>query len=812
MVVVAPLAEATAMKRLAFVLLLLGCDSRTSEPIDLDAGPSLRVQLPARAGGVLHVERAPGVFVDVRAIGARDVNGVRTAEGVIYEGAFESTRVLHLASLGRTEEIRYVTKPTEPVLRYAVRLGAKLERLTVVEDYVEARDANGIARLRTEPASLVDARGKKHALVPSLSRAGDEWSLTFAYDPQGLVYPIEIDPAWTTTAHLAHARRDHTMTTTASGKVVALGGLGIASTSLSSVEIYDEATASWTSGGNLLGARYYNTSILLGDGRILTVGALEAPVPAPEIYDPVTETSTALPDVPDQFGVGTGLANLAGNQVLAIGPRSFVLDVAKKTWTEVFPAQSRLFALLAPIAGGKILVAGGDDGSKNLSSAEIYDPATKTFTATGTMNAARDAALVQPIAGGKVLAAGGIASDYVPVSSAEIFDPATGKWTLTPPMSERHSFCRSELLPDGRVIVMGGDIDDGVTDATDLYDPTTNTWVYAGALGGTRDEFASAVLPSGKVIISGGSNGPPLNITEIFDPLKVGLACTGPGECASGHCVDGFCCEAATCAADETCGGTGGAGKCLKRDGVTCADGAACGSGHCVDGVCCDTACDDVCAACDVTGKVGTCTATPAGDAPHGTRASCPGEGACRARCGGVETSKCTQFPGSAVTCGDASCEGGTETRLRGCDGAGACAAGVTHACSPYVCGATACKTQCEEDKDCVDGNSCDRVTRKCVVASTCDGDHVVTSPDGKPKDCTPYRCDGPRCLASCDSSASCVDGFVCDTTAHHCVPGASDSGDSGGCTWGTTRARSNGWIALLMLLAAIRMRSRSWP
>jgi hypothetical protein len=679
-----------------------------------------------------------------------------------------------------------------------------------VEDYVEARDRNGIARLRTEPASLVDAHGTRRSLTPSVTRSGDEWSLTFTYDAEGLAYPLAIDPAWTTTAHLARARRDHTMTTIPSGKVVALGGLGIATTSLSSVEIYDEPTASWTSGGFLLGARYYNASILLDDGRILTVGGFEEPFVAPEIYDPSTETSTWLPDVPDQFGGGVGLAKLPGNQVLAISSRSFVLDVAKKTWAEVFPDQWRNAAQLAPIAGGKVLVAGGDDGAENLSTAEIFDPATKTFTKAGTMNVARDGGIVQPIAGGKVLVAGGISADFVPVSSAEVWDPTTGNWTLTPPMTAEHSFCRSEVLKDGRVIVMGGDVDGGITDATDLYDPATNKWVYAGAMTGTRDEFASALLPSGKVVISGGSNGPPVNITEIFDPLKVGLACTGPGECANGHCVDGFCCEAPTCAADETCGGTGGAGKCLKRDGIACADGAACGSGHCVDGVCCDTACGDVCAACDVKGKIGTCTAAPAGDAPHGTRAACPGEGACRARCGGVETSKCTQFPGSAVTCGDATCADGTETRLRGCDGAGSCAAGVTHACSPYACGATACKTQCDSDGDCVEGNTCDRVTRKCVVASTCDGDHVVTSPDGKPKDCTPYRCDGPRCLATCDSSTSCVDGFVCDTAAHHCVPGAADAGDSGGCVWG--RGRDGAWISILALLAAVRRRSRSKP
>ena len=60
------------------------------------------------------------------------------------------------------------------------------------------------------------------------------------------------------------------------------------------------------------------------------------------------------------------------------------------------------------LPNGKVLVAGGDGDSGILTSAELYDPATGTWTATGSLTTARSIHTATLLPNGKVLVAGGI--------------------------------------------------------------------------------------------------------------------------------------------------------------------------------------------------------------------------------------------------------------------------------------------------------------------------------------------------------------------------------------------------------------------
>ena len=88
-------------------------------------------------------------------------------------------------------------------------------------------------------------------------------------------------------------------------------------------------------------------------------------------------------------------------------------------------------AVLLP--DGKVLVPGGGIYPKMLDAAEIYDPATGTWTVIAKMNGQRDEITATLLQDGTVLVAGPSAS--FPASSAELYDPATGIWTVTGDMA-----------------------------------------------------------------------------------------------------------------------------------------------------------------------------------------------------------------------------------------------------------------------------------------------------------------------------------------------------------------------------------------
>jgi hypothetical protein len=82
------------------------------------------------------------------------------------------------------------------------------------------------------------------------------------------------------------------------------------------------------------------------------------------------------------------------------------------------------------LADGRVLVAGGGNGVALVSAAELYDPATGTFTATGSMTQARMQQTATLLHSGKVLVCGGIDSSGNALSSCELYDPTTGVFTL----------------------------------------------------------------------------------------------------------------------------------------------------------------------------------------------------------------------------------------------------------------------------------------------------------------------------------------------------------------------------------------------
>jgi hypothetical protein len=123
-------------------------------------------------------------------------------------------------------------------------------------------------------------------------------------------------------------------------------------------------------------------------------------------------------------------------------------------------ARERHTATLLP--DGRVLIAGGYDGNRDTASAEVYDPSTGTWSATGAMAQGRFVHTASSLPDGKVLVTGGAyyevgtMSNLAIAGSAEVYDPSTGTWTVTGAMTQDRASHTATSLPDGSVLVVPG--------------------------------------------------------------------------------------------------------------------------------------------------------------------------------------------------------------------------------------------------------------------------------------------------------------------------------------------------------------------
>jgi len=186
---------------------------------------------------------------------------------------------------------------------------------------------------------------------------------------------------------------------------------------------------------------------------------------------------------------------------------------------------------------GRVLITGGRGGVNNLSpstaTAEIYDPATGTFTFTsGPMNVARYGHTATLLTDGTVLIAGGTTTGLGRQNTAELFNPQTGVFTvLAFTMTTARFAHTSTLLPNGRVLLAGGLGPASGLSSAETYDPVAQTFTaVVGSMSGPRVSFGSVLLPTGKVLLMGGDDGAnsATATADLYDPTGGTFVATGP--------------------------------------------------------------------------------------------------------------------------------------------------------------------------------------------------------------------------------------------------------------------------------------------
>lgn len=179
---------------------------------------------------------------------------------------------------------------------------------------------------------------------------------------------------------------------------------------------------------------------------------------------------------------------------------------------------------------GKVLAVTGDRTATNApqNTAELYNPATGTWTFTGTPVTFHEGGSATLLANGEVLLAGGssytTSGSLVPTAAAELYDPSTGHWTATGTLPSARQSQVAVLLPNGQVLVAGGE-DSGFSSLADaaLYNPATGIWQPTASMNQPRTSPVAELLGNGTVLVAGGtdlSNGKGTNLitAEIYNP------------------------------------------------------------------------------------------------------------------------------------------------------------------------------------------------------------------------------------------------------------------------------------------------------
>jgi hypothetical protein len=294
--------------------------------------------------------------------------------------------------------------------------------------------------------------------------------------------------------------------------------------------------AAWTATGDMLEARTRSqTATLLLDGRVLVAGGEGASggLISAELYDPSSGSWTATGSM-TMFRGGQTATLLRNGKVLVAGgigsgtygqiqgarDSAELYDPATGSWSATGSIDARFSDHTATLmADGTVLIAGGGSGA-------LYDPTTGTWSATGQMIEDRSNHTATLLPDGTVLVAGGGAEAEDLLTSAELFDPATGTWSAARDMARGRSYHQAVLLPDGTVLVTGGwvtgDPGQGWEPPAfdELYDPATGTWTATASMDAIRGGGSTdTLLPSGMVLAAGGVFGETrlLASAELYD-------------------------------------------------------------------------------------------------------------------------------------------------------------------------------------------------------------------------------------------------------------------------------------------------------
>jgi len=681
---------------------------------------------------------------------------------------------------------------------------------------VALMDDEGVARAWVTAPEAFGAEGRPVDL--RLSVEGHRIEL-FA-DARG--EEVLLDPSWVAVAPVNPGRIGGFLAALSNGKVLFGGGTSDFVTTLTTTQLYDPATNTWTAGGNMVAGRYQPVTVVLNTGNVLVAGGQDGSFypNSAERYKPGRNTWLAAGTVSGvrKWAMAT---NLVTNNVLMVGGcdgTTFftfgqLYNPTTNSWTANANMQSaRGLATMVRLANGNVLVAGGLAGTLaaptlTTPSAEVFNYTNDTWAPTGNMVTGRYGATGTLLPNGKVLITGGYGMGGA-LTTSELYDPATNMWTPAGSRTTPAGDQAAVLLGSGRMLVAGGNDGTNARAESEIYDPATGMWSSAGNLQSPRDTLLGVLLAGGDALVVSGNDGNDLGSPSVdryvTASLAAGAACQFGAQCTSGFCVDNVCCTVSACTASDSCHNPGtcqaGTGVCsnpAKPNGTVCNDGNLCTQADsCQNGIC-TGANPVVCMASNQCHDVGTCN-TGTGTCsnppkPNGTVCSdgnaCTQTDTCQAgACTGANPVECMAQDQchDAGTCNTATgtcsnpvkADGSMCNDNNGCTQTDTCQAGACTGANPVVCTAM---------DQCHDVGTCDAANGMCSNPAKADGtmcndNNACTQTDT----CQAGSCTGANPVV-CSASDQCHNAGTCDPASGMCSNPAKADGapcnDANACT-----------------------------
>jgi uncharacterized repeat protein (TIGR01451 family) len=328
---------------------------------------------------------------------------------------------------------------------------------------------------------------------------------------------------FSTTGNLNAARTGAVAVLLPTGKVLIAGGSsdGTANGALNTAELFDPITGTFTSSSqNMTAARFGLTATLLNTGKVLIAGGENSGgvLNSAELHDPVAGTFTATGNL-NAARTGASATLLGNGKVLIAGGSSDGTAAGALNSAESFdPAGNSGAGTFTSVAGahptlttgrwqpeaalllsGMVLVAGGQNSGGPLDTADLYDPAADSFTASAhPMSETRANGSAVALPNGMILLAGGTTATTV-----ELYDADSDKFDSTGSLNKFDTGLVSTLLNNGRVLELGLTILDppgqpAVVSDAELYSPTFNPLGLVGGSSSDADDVftACALTPS----------------------------------------------------------------------------------------------------------------------------------------------------------------------------------------------------------------------------------------------------------------------------------------------------------------------------